>query len=108
MRHISPARTAIAVGVVVALWHLIWVALVGLGWAKPVMDFILQLHFINLQYSLAPYAATTAATLIVLTFAVGAAFGLAFAVVWNWLAFPRGEEGWRASGARSPRLGGSR
>ena len=87
MRHISPTKTAVAVGTVIGLWHLVWVALVGIGWAKPVMDFILQLHFIRVQYALAPYAATTAGELILLTFAIGATFGFIFAVIWNWLTF---------------------
>ena len=89
MRHISPTKTALAVGSVIGLWHLIWVTLVGLGWAKPVMDFILQLHFIKLQYALAPYAATTAGELVLLTFAIGATVGFIFAVIWNWLTFER-------------------
>lgn len=87
MRQISPTKTAVAVGTVVGLWHVIWVTLVGVGWAKPVMDFILELHFIKLQYALSPYAATTAGELILLTFTVGAAFGLVFALIWNWLTF---------------------
>lgn len=90
MRHISPIKTAVAVGTVVGLWHVIWVTLVGIGWAKTVMDFILELHFIKLQYALAPYAATTAGALVLLTFAVGAAFGFIFAVIWNWLTFETG------------------
>jgi|KBSMisStaDraftv2_1062788.scaffolds.fasta_scaffold459943_1 hypothetical protein len=87
MRHISPIKTGVAVGTVIGLWHLVWVTLVGVGWAKPVMDFILQLHFIKLQFELAPYSATTAGTLVVLTFAIGTFFGSVFAIVWNWLTF---------------------
>ncbi|HLO20705.1 MAG TPA: hypothetical protein VK192_09455 [Sphingomicrobium sp.] len=87
MRHISPIKAGIAVGSLIGLWHLIWVTLVGIGWAKPVMDFILRLHFINLQYSLAPFSAVVAGELVILTFAIGAVFGLAFALVWNWLNF---------------------
>lgn len=87
MRRISPFKAALAAGTVTGLWHVIWVTLVGLGWAKPVMDFILQLHFIKLDYALAPYSAVTAGELIVLTFAIGAAFGFLFAAVWNWLTF---------------------
>jgi hypothetical protein len=87
MRQINPSKTAIAVGSVIGLWHLIWVTLVGIGWAKPVMDFILQLHFVDLKYDLAPYSTTTAMTLVLLTFTIGAVFGLIFAVVWNWLTF---------------------
>lgn len=92
MRHISPSRTAFAVGTVVALWHLIWVTLVATGWAKPVMDFILQLHFINLQYALVPFAVTTAAMLVLITFTVGALFGLVFALIWNWLGIETAPE----------------
>lgn len=86
MRHINPARTAMALGTVVGLFHLVWAALVALGWAKPLMDFILGLHFIRLDYELAPFALGTALALVALTFAVGAAMGLAFALVWNRLA----------------------
>ncbi len=86
MRHISPTKTAVAVGSVIGLWHLVWVTLVGIGWAKPVMDFILKLHFIKLQYALAPYAATTAGELVILTFVIGAVFGFVFSLIWNWLS----------------------
>jgi ribose/xylose/arabinose/galactoside ABC-type transport system permease subunit len=86
MRHINPGKAAISVGSVVGLWHLIWVTLVGIGWAKPVMDFILRLHFIDLNYTLAPYSTATAVTLVLLTFTIGALFGLIFALVWNWLS----------------------
>lgn len=92
MRHISPIKTAVAIGTVIGLWHLVWVALVGVGWAKSVMDFILQLHFIKLQFELAPYSAATAGLLVVLTFGVGALFGLVFALVWNWLTFDTAPE----------------
>ena len=85
MRHINPSKTAVAAGSVVGLWHLIWATLVGIGWARPVIDFILELHFIELKYALAPYSTTTAMTLVLLTFTIGALFGLIFAVVWNWL-----------------------
>lgn len=83
MRQISPAKAGFALGAVVALWHLIWVSLVALGWAKPLMDFVLRLHFIQLQYELAPFDLGTAAALVALTFCVGALFGIVFALVWN-------------------------
>ena len=87
MRRINPSKTAIAAGSVVGLWHLCWVTLVGIGWAKPVMDFVLRLHFIELKYDLAAYSTTTAISLVLLTFTIGALFGLLFALVWNWLTF---------------------
>ena len=87
MRQLSPSKAAIALGAVTGLWHFVWITLVGVGWAKPVMDFVLKLHFIRLQYDLMPYSIATAVSLVVLTFTVGAALGLAFALIWNWLMF---------------------
>lgn len=86
MRHINPAKAGLSVGCVIGLWHLMWVTLVAIGWAKPVMDFVLRLHFIQLQYELVPFAVGTAGMLVALTFCVGAFFGIVFAVAWNWLA----------------------
>lgn len=86
MRHIHPLKAGIAVGAVIGLWHLLWVTLVALGWAKPVLDFVLRLHFIQFQYQLAPFTVGTAAALVALTFGIGLLFGLVFALVWNWLA----------------------
>ena len=86
MRHILPFKAGISVGAVLGLLHIAWVSMVAVGWAKPAMDFVLRLHFIQLQYELAPFAAGTAAALVALTFGVGFVIGLVFAVVWNWVA----------------------
>ncbi|HYX46851.1 MAG TPA: hypothetical protein VE820_08535 [Sphingomicrobium sp.] len=93
MKRVNPAKAGIAVGTVVGLWHLIWVTLVAAGAAKPIMDFVLRLHFIQLHYELAPFVMGTAIALVALTFCVGAFFGLVFALVWNWLTGTRSEAG---------------
>jgi hypothetical protein len=86
MRYLNPATAAISVGAVFGVWHLMWVALVATGVAKPIMDLVLKLHFIQLDYTLAPFALSTAITLVGLTFGIGAVLGLVFALVWNWLS----------------------
>lgn len=86
MRRINPAKAALAVGIVIGLYHLAWVSLVAGALAKPFMDFVLKLHFIQIDYEIAPFDAATGAMLVALTFTIGALFGLVFAVVWNWLA----------------------
>lgn len=91
MRYIQPGKAALAVGIVLGLYHLMWVTLVASGVAKPFMDFILRLHFIRLDFSIASFAASTAALLVGLTFAIGAAFGFLFALIWNWLTGARAE-----------------
>jgi hypothetical protein len=86
MRRLNPAKAALAVGIVIGLYHLAWVGLVASGLAKAFLDFVLRLHFIQLDYQLASFDVATGAMLVALTFAIGALFGLVFAFVWNWLA----------------------
>lgn len=83
MRRVTPAKAGLSVGFVVGFWHLIWVSLVAVGLARPFMDFVLHLHFIKLDYDLAPFALGTALSLVAFTFCVGTLFGTIFAVVWN-------------------------
>lgn len=86
MRQLNPANAAISVGAVFGVLHLMWVALVAAGIAKPILDLVLKLHFLQLDYTLAPFVPSTAITLVGLTFAIGAMLGLIFALVWNWLS----------------------
>src|SRR6185369_15396593 len=92
MRYVSPAKAALSVGAVFGVWHLMWVTLVAFGVAKPILDLILKLHFLQLDYALAPFVLPTALTLVGLTFATGAMLGLIFAIVWNWLSKPETEQ----------------
>lgn len=88
VRYISPSKVGLSVGAILALWHVGWVALVATGWAKPVLDYILKLHFIDVQYGLAPFEFVTASALVALTFVIGCLIGAVFALIWNWLARP--------------------
>lgn len=97
MRNLSVAKAAISVGAVFGVWHLMWVTLVASGVAKPILDLILKLHFLQFEYTLAPFVLSTALTLVGLTFAIGAVLGLIFALVWNWLSMPDAEQ----SGAKA-------
>ena len=83
MQQLDRNRTALALGSFVALIHLVWSVLLALGWTKPLADFILQLHHIQLSYSIADFSLLTAVYLIVVTFVVGYAFGFIFATGWN-------------------------
>lgn len=86
MRRISPARAAFSVGLAIGLYHAAWAALVATGAAQPLLDYLLQLPFIEGAYTVAPFDADTAVMLIVLTYAIGAQFGLVSALIWNWIA----------------------
>lgn len=92
MRTISPAKAALSVGSVVSLSHFAWVCLVASGYAKLFLDFVLRLHFIQFNYEMMPFNLASAAGLVALTFAIGAVFGLVFALIWNSLAARPEEE----------------
>jgi hypothetical protein len=85
---IDPLPTGLAFGAVIALAHLVWAALVAVGWAQPLIDFILWLHFLNVPVQVAPFEWARAGLLAVVTFLLSFPFGAAFAVIWN-QAHPR-------------------
>jgi hypothetical protein len=80
---LNPLRTALAVGALLTLWHLAWSALVAAGWARPLLDFVLWLHFLKVPIELEPFDLGRAALLVVVTGAIGMAIGGVFALVWN-------------------------
>jgi hypothetical protein len=73
------------------LWHLTWSLLVLVGLAKPLLDFILSLHFLQVTYAVAPFNATKALGLLVVTAVLGYLLGCVLAWLWNRVGAGRGE-----------------
>ena len=84
MQNLSPAKTAVIVGVFLGGLHLIWSLLVALNWGQPLYDFVLWAHMIHLQLTIGPFNLVAATTLVVITFLVGCVMGYVFALLWNW------------------------
>lgn len=80
---INANRAGIALGAIMGLWHVSWSALVALGWAQAVIDFVLWMHFIKPIYVIEPFNLSTAAILAAVTAAIGYVMGLVFGWVWN-------------------------
>jgi|SRR5689334_11233579 hypothetical protein len=76
---LDPKRTALALAILFACWHLSWSALVLIGWAQAIIDFIFWMHFIRTIYVIEPFSAGRALTLIAVTSALGALIGYSFA-----------------------------
>lgn len=87
---LSPFRTGAVLGLFAGLWHAAWSSLVAAGWAQPVIDFILWIHFLDVPVRLQPFDAPRAATLIVVTGGLGFAMGWLLAWIWNGLQRDRG------------------
>jgi hypothetical protein len=62
-----------------------WSLLVPFGWAQPLIDFVLWMHFIRPVYVIQPFSLPIAAVLIVVTFATGFILAFLFAALWNQL-----------------------
>lgn len=83
MQEVNKNSAGLAFGMFFGLAHLVWSILVALNWAKPLVDWILGLHFMQLSYSMAPFSFGTALLLVVVTFVVGYIFGFLIAALWN-------------------------
>lgn len=73
-------------GIVIGSCHALWSALVALGWAQGLIDWIFGLHFILPIFTVIEFKFTTALVLTILTFAVGYIVGYLSTILWNKLA----------------------
>lgn len=78
-------KIALTLGIVMALFHLVWSLLIALGLAQALLDFIFWAHMIANPYHVTGFTFTQTITLLVLTFIVGYLMGWLFAWVWNYL-----------------------
>lgn len=82
---LNKKKTALVFGTIAGVWHVLWSALVGLGWAQSWMDFVFSMHFLENPLIVGAFSFGTALGLVALTFALGCVFGWIFASVWNTL-----------------------
>lgn len=85
----SPLRLGLVIGLLLAFFHAFWAALVALGWAQTILDFIFWAHFISPPYHVVAFDLSRALVLVGLTFAVGLALGTVGGSLWNRLAAGR-------------------
>ncbi len=87
MHHINKRKAGLALGSITGGFHLVWSILVALGWAKPLIDFILGLHMIKVPFTIQPFNAGLALALIVVTAIIGYTVGYLFSFAWNKIHF---------------------
>jgi len=83
MRPISPNRAGVVLGSLAGAWHLLWSALVSVGWAQSVIDFIFWIHFIKPVYVIESFNPGIALVLVITTAATGYVIGLLAGALWN-------------------------
>lgn len=83
MKNVSYHKLGVVLGGFLALFHAIWALLVLTGVAKPLLDWILGMHFLNFTYSIDPFSLGKALMLVIITGVVGYLCGLIIGWLWN-------------------------
>ena len=79
----NPNKVGFVIGALIGGWHLLWGGLVLFGWAQPLLNFVFWAHMINPIYAVKGFDPKAAVTLLIVTFAMGYAFGFVGAALWN-------------------------
>jgi hypothetical protein len=87
-RHCEPSRlgvnqTGLVGGALLAMCHLVWVAMILTGIAQPLLDFIFWAHMIQPVYLVRPFDPLAALSLIFITFFSGYLIAMVGAILWN-------------------------
>ncbi len=83
MERISLMKSGLVFAVLLGTGHLLWAALVALGWAQAIRNFVFWMHFLKPIYVVGEFYAGTALLLVVSTAGIGFVLGCAFAFQWN-------------------------
>ena len=76
-------KVGLALGSFAAFLHFVWVVLLGLNIAAPLMDFVYRMHGMANPYMLLPFDLGRSVLLIVIAFIMGNIIGNVFAFFWN-------------------------
>ena len=84
MNRVHPRSFGFALAVFLGTWHAFWALLIWAGAAQWLLDFIFQLHMITPPYHVTAFSPFTAASLVLITAAIGYVSGWFIGVVWNY------------------------
>lgn len=83
MNKINSHKVGLVLGGFFALFHAVWALMVFMDVAKPFMDWIFGLHFMNFQYTISRFDFGNAFLLVIVAGVVGYVFGYVFGYIWN-------------------------
>lgn len=80
---LNKSRVALFFGTVFGAVHLLWSIMVATGFGQVFVDWIMNLHFVNMTMFILKFDFLKMLELVVLTFLVGLVFGYIVAAAWN-------------------------
>jgi hypothetical protein len=83
MDAIVPLKTGIVLALLLGGGHAFWSALVAIGFAQPLIDFVFWMHFIKPVFMIESFDIIRALILVAFTSTVGFVIGYVLAVIWN-------------------------
>ncbi len=83
MEAINKNKTGLTFGFLISFFHLFWSILVALGVAQALLDFVFNLHMLDVPMTVASFNLAKALGLVIITFIAGYIFGWLMAFFWN-------------------------
>ena len=80
---IDKNKTGLTFGFLISSLHLFWSLLVVFGLAQGLLNFIMDVHMLDIPITVMPFSLVKAVELIIITFVVGYVFGWLMAFFWN-------------------------
>ena len=80
---IDKNKTGLTFGFLISSLHLFWSLLVAFGLAQGLLNFIMDVHMLDIPITVMPFSLVKAVELIIITFVVGYVFGWLMAFFWN-------------------------
>lgn len=83
MQKLNINRVGQTMSAFVGLVHLLWVTVVGMGFAGAKLNFFLGMHFLSVPFTVLNFSWTGGLILVILSMIGGYIIGSVFAFIWN-------------------------
>lgn len=82
-RELNAHKTGLALGLILVIWHAIWLIIVGIGYGQAALDMVMRIHFLSAPWAVTGFNFVNAITLLIVALVAGYIIGWMFAKIWN-------------------------
>jgi hypothetical protein len=77
-------KLGLTVGIFFGAAHLLWAICILIGIAKPLLDWVLSMHFVSFIWGVTAFSVLNALILVVVTFVCGFILGWLLGWIYSW------------------------